>query len=126
MSKAWKKREAKAGALFGARRLPVSGRQEDLGGDDCDHPRLHLQVKLRRKHAVVGVWDIAAKYAKKSGKVPVVVLAQHQRPGVWLLVKDTDLAAVAREAVGSGAGNGKESSWNPPPTAEDRRKVGGL
>lgn len=94
---AWKKRERKGCRLFGAERKPVSGRQHDKDGDDGEHPRLHIQSKHSKAHAVVTVWDAAKRQALKSKKTPVVILSINKRPGQWLLIKDEDLSAVARE-----------------------------
>ena len=49
--KTWKRREREVCARFGTVRRPVSGRQRDVGGDDGEHRRLHIQVKHGKQNA---------------------------------------------------------------------------
>lgn len=96
----WKRREREVAAKFGTRRLPVSGRQEDKGGDDCQHPRLFLQVKHGKQNAREwAVFNLAAEVAKKSGKVPVVCLTYPHVSGILVLCRIEDLDRVAKEVV---------------------------
>lgn len=92
--KAWKRRERNVCRRFGAERKPVSGRQHDKDGDDGEHPVLHVQNKHRKRHAVVKVWDQNHIQALKKDKVTLVTLTEHNRPGCWYVIKDTDLHAV--------------------------------
>ena len=95
----WQKLEGRAAQFFGAARRVLSGssNRQDIDGDDATHPVLFIEAKLREKHSAVGIWDKAAKGAKKSKKVPVVALAEKNRPGFWLLIHNEDLMFVVAQ-----------------------------
>jgi hypothetical protein len=95
----WQRREADAAAIFGARRAVGSGSggRPDLSRSDSTHSVLYLETKLRQRHAVVALLDAVRRLAKREGKVPVVVLATKQRPGVVLVLDANDLPAIAAE-----------------------------
>ena len=90
---AWKKRERSLAKFFGCYRNPLSGRNSRAAIGDVIHPHLVIECKLRKRHAAVRLWD-EAKTSDKD-KLPVVALAEHNRPGFWLLVHSDDLLAVA-------------------------------
>lgn len=96
---AWKQRERKAARAFGAQRTVGSGSlgREDRTSSDSTHERLFIETKLRKRHTVVALWDNTAKLAKKERKVPVVMLAEHNRQGLWVMCKLTDLPLVTAE-----------------------------
>ena len=96
---AWKRRERRAAAAFGAKRTIGSGSlgREDRTCSDSTHDRLFIETKLRKAHTVIALWDKTAKLAKKEKKVPVIMLAQHQRPGLWVVCKLDDLPIVTAE-----------------------------
>jgi hypothetical protein len=75
----------------------LSGGNGGVTRSDSRHDRLFLETKLRVKHTVVTLYDETAKLAKLEGKIPVVALAEKNRPGLWLLIKAEDLQAVANE-----------------------------
>jgi len=95
----WQKGEARAAADFGSLRNPGSGSQNrsDKTRSDSVHEKLYLECKASARHAVITLWDDAAKKAKKEKKTPVVCLQVKGRPGRWYLIKDTDLQTVAAE-----------------------------
>jgi hypothetical protein len=94
----WKRFEAASAARFGARRnvLSGSGGRADRDPSDSTHERLHIEAKLRAKHALFRTWD-RAKKAARGGKIPVVCLKEKNRPGFLVCVHIEDLAAVAAE-----------------------------
>lgn len=99
----WKRRERKSARAIGAERNIGSGSmgRADKSRSDSTHETIYLECKHRQRHAVVTLWDDAKSKAKKEGKTPIVSLTQHNRPGCWYVVKDSDvemLAAVLREA----------------------------
>ena len=96
----WKRREREVCARFGTTRQPVSGRQSDRGGDDGQHPRLHLQVKHGRQNSREFVlFDLATAVAAGNNKVPVVVMTSPRRSEVLVLCRIEDLDKVAKEVV---------------------------
>jgi len=100
--KAWKKRERQVARWFGAQRVPGSGCDAKYGrtsASDSTHGVLFVEVKLRKKHTVVTLWDSVKVKARQEGKVPVVALAEGGRPGWWLLVHCDDAEAVLWERL---------------------------
>lgn len=98
--KTWKRREREVASRFGTRRLPVSGRQEDKGGDDCQHPALFIQVKHGRQNSRErALFDEAALKAEEAGKIPIICLTSPNRPGILVICRVEDLKAVAAEVV---------------------------
>ena len=92
--KPWKRDERKVCRDFGCER---HGPMQSLGDDDGTHPNIHIQVKRRKQHSIIKVWDEAKEFTSQTGKVPIVALTQHNRPGYWILVKNNDLLSVARQ-----------------------------
>lgn len=116
--KAWKQRERKAASLFGCVRNALSGGNSKISRADAiklneegevqvDFP-LFIEVKLRKKHSVITLHDSTAELAKKEKKTPVVILAEKNRPGFWILCKDSDLELVASQ-MSSSAGESSSS-----------------
>jgi hypothetical protein len=95
----WKRREAKAAALFGARRQRCSGSsgRPDCSRSDSTHERLYLETKLRGHHAAVALLDEVKAQARREGRVPVLCLATKGRRGIVLVLDAADLPAVAAE-----------------------------
>jgi len=94
----WKRREREVCARFGTTRKPVSGRQRDRGGDDGEHPRLHIQVKHGRQNGrEFALWDIAAAVAAGNGKVPVIAYTAPRRPEILVLCRIEDMEKVVKE-----------------------------
>ena len=100
--KAWKKRERQVARWFGVQRVPGSGCDAKYGrtsASDSTHGVLFVEVKLRKKHTVVTLWDAVKVKARQGGKTPVVALAEGGRPGWWLLVHCDDAEAVLWERL---------------------------
>jgi hypothetical protein len=95
----WKRREAKAAALFGARRQRCSGSsgRPDCSRSDSTHERLYLETKLRGHHAAVTLLDQVKAQARREGKTPLLALATKGRRGIALVLDAEDLPAVAAE-----------------------------
>ena len=100
--KAWKKRERQVARWFGAQRVPGSGCDAKYGrssASDSTHGALYIEVKLRKKHTVVTLWDSMKVKARQEDKTPVVALAEGGRPGWWLVVHCDDAEAVLWERL---------------------------
>lgn len=112
----WKRRERKAAADFGAKRQVGSGSlgRSDRSRSDSTHQRLFLECKHSKRHAVITLWDKTHEFAKKEGKIPVVILSVMGRPGKWYLIKDVHLKEVASEQSGTtdmeGVGSGEHGT----------------
>ena len=98
-TKTWKGRERQIAAFFGTKRTPLSGGNSGHSRSDSRHPRLFLEDKHRKRHAVISLWDETKVLAEKEEKIPVVALTQHGRPGFWIMVHSSDLLDVAAEAA---------------------------
>ena len=98
--KAWKAFERRVASWFGAAgRTPLSGGNSKHTRSDTLHDTLFIEAKQRKRHTAVALWDDTAKLAKKEGKLPVVCLAEKNRPGFWVLVHSSDLTAVANQRL---------------------------
>jgi len=93
--KAWKENEGWVAEFFRTRRYPLSGSESGVTASDTRHPRLFIEQRRRKHHAVVRWWDQVSELARREGKVPVVTLTEYGRPRFWILVRSEDLAAVA-------------------------------
>ena len=49
---------------------------------------------LKKKHAVVSLWDKTKKLADLEKKTPVIALCEKYRKGFWIIVHNDDLDAV--------------------------------
>ncbi len=88
--KAWKQRERDVAAFFHGERNPLSGRNSKHTGADVIHARLFIEVKLRKKHTVITLWDETKALADREGKTPVICLCEKNRPGFWVMFHSTD------------------------------------
>jgi hypothetical protein len=98
-STAWRSFERRAAELFSGIRNAFSGACPEITGTRADvrHPYLFPECKYRQHHSVVSIWrDAARKAALEGGKVPIVVLAEKNQPGCWLLIYSGDLDRLSR------------------------------
>src|SRR4051794_19048739 len=95
----WKGRERRAAALFGAQRQVLSGSagRPDRSASDSTHPRIFMEVKLRKIHTVRTLHEKVRLAASHEGKVPVLALATKGRPGFLLVVDSRDLPRLVAE-----------------------------
>jgi len=89
--KAWKKRERQIARYFGGERTPLSGGNSKQTRADVIHNTLFIEVKSRKKHTAITLWDKTKALADKEGKTPVVCLCEKNRPGFWIMVHSNDL-----------------------------------
>jgi hypothetical protein len=107
----WKQIERRVAAYFGVGRNPLSGSNSKQTGSDTLHPRLFIEIKARVAHAAVTLWRSTSRLAKKEGKVAVVVLAERNKHGFWIVCHSSDLqevAALAKEAQCAHHANGND------------------
>jgi len=92
----WKRREREIAKDFNTERTPLSGGNSKQTRSDTLHPYLFIEVKSRKKHTAVTLWDDTAEKALKEKKVPVVVLCENGRPGYWVMVHKKNINDVWR------------------------------
>lgn len=95
----WKQGERRVCRYFGLQRVPLSGGNSGHTRGDCYDPlgqnnKLFIEVKHRKKHSVVTLWDETKKLADKESKTPVVALIEKGRPGFWIMVHSEDLVKI--------------------------------
>jgi len=90
----WKKAERSLASLFGTRRRPLSGSNQGGGSDDAIHPKLHLESKWARSHALWTLFRETREKAKREGKTPVIGLKEKGSPGILLVVHSNNLQEV--------------------------------
>ena len=70
-------------------RTPLSGGNSKITRSDVIHDELFIECKLKKKHAVISLWDETKKLAEKEGKTPVVALCEKESVldfGLWCIV----------------------------------------
>jgi len=103
--KTWKAVERRICRWFNMRRTPLSGRNsqhgtsadcipDDLFNGELVGNELYIEIKHRKKHTAVTLWDDTAEKAKKENKTPVVCLAEKNRKGFWLLIHCDDFLKI--------------------------------
>ena len=93
----WKQRESNVANFFHGERTPLSGGNSKITRSDVIHDELFVECKLKKKHAVISLWDKTKKLAEKEGKTPVVALCEIERPGFWIMVHSSDLYKLKKE-----------------------------
>jgi hypothetical protein len=83
----WKNIERRAALLFGARRTPLSGSNSGHAtSSDSLHPGIYLEVKLRKKVGVIGLYRDTETKAAKEFKLPVVALCEGGDSRVYAVI----------------------------------------
>lgn len=120
----WKHRERQAAKRIGALRNIGSGSQgrPDKSSSDTTHPRLYVELKSRKKHTCVTLWDDTKTKALKEHKVPVVMLTENGRPGFWVLVHEKHLQEVAKEFLTARSMESTEGETNAGTDEKGRRE----
>lgn len=91
---AWKQRERDVAKFFHGQRNPLSGQASLHTRGDVIHDDLFIEIKLRKKHTAITLWDETKVMANKEGKIPVVCLSEKNRPGFWILTHSTDFTRI--------------------------------
>jgi len=100
--KAWKAFERRVAKFFGTLRTSLSGGNSKITRSDSMHPSLFIEAKQRKKFAVIKLWDETKKLADKENKIPVIALAEKNRPGFWLLIHSEDYGKIRDIEIGTG------------------------
>ena len=53
----WKQRESNVANFFHGERTPLSGGNSKITRSDVIHDELFIECKLKKKHAVISLWD---------------------------------------------------------------------
>ena len=103
----WKRAERDSAKLFGANRRPLSGathNSHQSGNDDAEHERLYIETKQTGNvkspyNAICKLMNQTVARAELEGKIPVVAIRRTgmKDTDVYLMVKSSDLPALARE-----------------------------
>jgi methenyltetrahydromethanopterin cyclohydrolase len=56
--------------------------------------KIKLVNHLKKKHAVISLWDETKKLADLEKKTPVIALCEKYRKGFWIIVHSDDLDAL--------------------------------
>lgn len=104
----WKFAEDRLARFFGTTRRPLSGGNSKTGRDDSMHPRLFLESKHSKSHAVWTLYRKTREMARKEKRVPVIGLQEHGKPGILLVIHTDDLDKVLAERTKS------KQKWKPP------------
>lgn len=96
--KGWKAFERRIGSVFGVSRTPLSGSSSRLTSSDTLHPKLFIEVKVRRGIGPLwrffrGIEGLAAKEDKRPVLVVKVPGARDADSIVACRLKDLKLAA---------------------------------
>jgi hypothetical protein len=95
--KLWKKHERRVAKYFGVKRTPLSGSTSLHTSGDIVHDILYVEHKLRKRHAILSLFDKVKKLAIDEDKIPVVTISEPGRSGFFLLINSADLLAVANQ-----------------------------
>ena len=105
--KAWKQRERNGASLFkDCERNALSGGNSKITRADVIRKRdgqidttfpLFIEIKLRKKHTAVTLFDQTRELAKREKRIPVVMLAEGGRPGFWIMCRPEDMQQILDE-----------------------------
>ena len=56
--------------------------------------KIKLVNHLKKKHAVISLWDETKKLADLEKKTPVIALCEKYRKGFWIIIHSDDLDAL--------------------------------
>jgi len=96
-SKTWKDVERKVAAVFGAKRNPLSGSNSGGTASDSRHPRLYIETKYRKRHAVMRLFEDTRTKAIHEGKTPIVALKERGQRGFLVVCEIDDIQEIAKE-----------------------------
>lgn len=74
--KRWKVAEREVAKKLGGMRNPLSGRAGGHSSGDVLHPTFYVEVKQRKRFAIIPVMRDTEEKAKKEGLKPVLVIHQ--------------------------------------------------
>ena len=96
--KAWKAAERTVAKMLGGVRNPLSGSLSDRTKGDVLHPTLYVEVKQRKRFAIVPIMRDTEEKAKKEKKTPVLVLHQvRSKTRYYMVTEKTFLELIRNE-----------------------------
>ncbi len=95
--KPWKQAERGTAKAMNGVRTPLSGGNSLHTTGDVIHPVYYVEVKMRKKHAVLTLMDDVTLEARKEGKIPIVVLQETGRRTRYYLVAERYMADALKE-----------------------------
>lgn len=90
--KPWKQAERNVARVTGGVRTPLSGGSSGHTSGDVIHPVLYVEVKYRKRFAVVSLMEKVEKKSKKERKIPVVALQQKGKKTRYYLIPEKLMA----------------------------------
>jgi len=90
--KRWKQVERQLAKEFATQRTALSGSNSKITHSDTLHDSLFFEVKFRKRHAVLQLFEATEILAKKENKIPVVCLKQSKTQGFFILCRLEHLA----------------------------------
>jgi len=91
----WKKREQAVARLFFSERTPLSGGNSKHTRSDSLSPVWYVEAKFRARSPVVRLHRDTMQKAAKEDKIPVTVLCEKHRPGMFIVVSASDFKRAA-------------------------------
>ena len=88
----WKNRERQVANYFDGERTPLSGGHSRITRADVIHDNFFIEIKTRKKHSAVTLWDKTKIMAHEEKKTPIIVLCENNRKGFWILTHCHELA----------------------------------
>lgn len=89
--KPWKRAERVAAALFGGLRNPLSGSNSYHTSGDVIHPQLYVEVKHRKRQAVISLMRDTVAKAVKERKLPVMTVSEPNMKWSLVCIRSIDL-----------------------------------
>ena len=87
---AWKRAEREVAKRVGGTRTPLSGSSRLLTSSDVIHPRLYVEVKRRKRYAILTLMEQVEAKAAKEKKIPVLALQLWHKKTRYYLVREQD------------------------------------
>jgi hypothetical protein len=99
--KSWKKQERKVAGAIGRKRTPLSGGSSQHTSADVIHPLFYIEVKCRKRIAVISMMkDVEIKARKEGYKIPVLALHQTGSKGRYYLIREQEFKMLAGDTEG--------------------------
>lgn len=93
----WKQGERRAAGHFGSTRNALSGGNSGLTRSDSKHPKIFLESKHGKSHAVWTLYDSTKPKAKKESKTPVLAIHRKGSPGIIFCIHSSDMNEVFKQ-----------------------------
>ena len=89
----WQRFEAAVAALFGTKRVPLSGSNSGHNThSDSMHPDIYIECKLRESFSI---WRLFDDTSKKAGKIPLVAIKEKNKQGCLFIISPDNLKELA-------------------------------